>query len=451
MNFSRVFLTSFILAPFALTASDNFADATAIDLLDAQLTRVVAGTTDGATAEVGEPDHAGVTASASFWYAFTVESPRRVEILGDPSTDNGNVVMAVYTGSTLANLEVVERYQDLEISRPASSRSLGETGEPFIDRARLNFDAVPGTTYFIAVDEENNSTGSFSLTFSTSRDPLAPILEVVPAGANWSFYHALDGTSAFDPSIADTDFYDTWHTAADYDGPAFSEPSPTPLSYGGLSGEPSPATTLSPSPASGQRTAVIYNRTTFTPTRGIQALGFEGAFDDGAIIYINGIEVTRLNINNANPVFNTPALSASFAASGGTLLTERFIQYGTVSGLDLRAGVPVEIAISIHNSGVSSSDSGFNMRVYATETDPNILVIDAELLPNPASNAFTLSWQAFANITYVVEEKVGTLNAETWVPASPEITPITNRTLNVPVVIDAQKAFFRVRNIDPAE
>lgn len=447
MNFSRIFLTNLIFAPLALTASDNFADATPIEFLDSALTLSEAGTTVDATAEPGEPNHAGVTANASFWYSFTVDADRRVEIDGVPSAA-GNVVMAVYTGTTLADLEVVSRYSDFSLD--ASSRSSEPDSEPFTQNARLNFDAVAGTTYFIAVDGENSSTGAFTLNFSTSRDPHTPLFEVIPTGADWSFYQALNGTTAFDPSDIDTDFYETWHTAAIYNGPAFSAPSPSPLSYGAIEAEPNPATIWS-QPANNERNAVHYLRTTFTPTRGIQELAFEGIFDDGAIIYINGIEVTRINVNAtpADPIFNTTARAANFLRPGtSTLGSERGIQYATASDLDLQAGVPVEIAVSLHNSSTTSSDLAFHLRAYATEADPEILPIVAELRTSQSTTSFILSWEALAGITYQVEENVGSLEAESWAIIATVSAP-TDRVLNQPVFVNADAIFYRVRSLPP--
>lgn len=413
MKFLPVFLKIISALPLTLSADDNFAEATPIDFLTAQATETINGTNAAATAEDGEPAHAGVTASASLWYALTVDAKRRVELTARPGATGplSSIVMAVYTGDSLANLQTVKRYK--KIALPATSRSFGTNGEPFVAYARLSFDAKPGTTYFVAIDGENNSKGAFDLTLATSRDLMTPRFEAVPAKANWSYYQALTGTNASDPSTADTDFYTTWHTVATYDGPAFLGPAPAPFSYGTINGEPNRGTGLV-TPVTAQRQAVTYFRTTFTPKKGVQGLGFEGAIDDGAAIYINGVEVARLNVNPGTLIFNSTAVGAAFNIPiGGTLGTEEEIQYAIVSGLDLPADQEVEVGVSLHNASGTSSDSGFHMRVYATEADPDPIQLNFQ--STSVANSYRLFWLAEDGSSYDIESSTTSLDAASWV------------------------------------
>lgn len=410
MNKASLFLAGLLAAPLASLGGDNFAEATAINFSGA--TSTTAGTNATATAEDGEPAHAGVTASASFWYALTVNNDSRVEIAVRPGAAGplSNIVLAVYTGDALANLQPAKRYKRYPLQ--ATSRSLGASGEPFVPYARTCLDAKAGQTYYIAVDGESGSKGTFDMTLSTSRDPLTPRLEVIPARASWSYYQAITGTTASNPATADTDFYTTWHTADAYDGPAFRGPASAPFGYGGINAEPNLGTGLI-TPASGQRQAVTYFRTSFVAEKGIQGLGFEGSFDDGAVVYVNGVEAARMNVIAGTLTYISTAVGASFTDSGQTLGTEEEIQYATVSGLNILAGETVEIGVSCHNANTTSSDAGFHMRVYATETDPDPVQLSFEETEFPGT--YRLFWEAEEDISYNIEFSDTSFDDGSWV------------------------------------
>src|SRR5512138_2043925 len=89
-------------------ANDNFADAQEL----AGGWGTVAADNGGATAEPGEPSHAGVLANASVWFKWTAP------ISGEVSLDTVNsavqyTVLAVYTGPSVGNLVQVAAGADI--------------------------------------------------------------------------------------------------------------------------------------------------------------------------------------------------------------------------------------------------------------------------------------------------------------------------------------------------
>ena len=110
----------------------------------------VAGTTDGATKQTGEPAHGGPTnaGGASIWYRWTPtqSGPVTVDTVG--SGAGVDTLLSVYTGSSPAGLAVVAGNDD----RP------GVVGGP----SEVSFNAVANTTYSIAVDGWNGGTGPFT-------------------------------------------------------------------------------------------------------------------------------------------------------------------------------------------------------------------------------------------------------------------------------------------------
>jgi hypothetical protein len=120
---------------------------------------IVTGTNVDATAEPGEPDHAGSTAGASVWYEWTspdtVSQPRMQFWTRGSDFDT---VLAVYSGGpVLTGLVEVGSNDDYGVSSGPS---------------RVQFQPVRNTTYYIAVDGYFDSgtaaTGSIRLRLSNA-------------------------------------------------------------------------------------------------------------------------------------------------------------------------------------------------------------------------------------------------------------------------------------------
>jgi hypothetical protein len=123
-----------------------------------------------------------------------------------------------------------------------------------------------------------------------------------------------------DPELIESDFRKTWTLEEGYDGPPFNKGGFTPIGYGdyhryivrtNFGGRPD----YKPE---ADRSFTPYLRTTFTPKEAVTGLGIEGIFDDGA-----------------------------------------------VRDLDLPAGQPVHIAVSVHSSAANNYDTLFSMRMFS--------------------------------------------------------------------------------------
>jgi hypothetical protein len=200
-NPSRVpgflFLTfAFLLLPFALSAApanDNFANAA---VLSGALPITRTDSNAGATAESGEPNHAGNAATASVWYAWQATANMGCAI----STAGSGIdtSLSVYTGSSLSSLITVAEQDDNNLG-PVGTHITGMN--PFYSTiryasptvtttaSRVQFWAVAGTTYYIAVDGSNGATGNISLTISA-----ASVVSVVAATATVPKSGAQNGT-----------------------------------------------------------------------------------------------------------------------------------------------------------------------------------------------------------------------------------------------------------------
>jgi hypothetical protein len=106
-----------------------------------------------ATKEPGEPDHAGDLGGASVWWQWT--APETTNVSFDTFGSSFDTLLAVYTGASAGNLTEI-----------ASSDDFGDDY-----RSRVQFGAVAGTTYRVAVDGFDGEVGTIALNWSPSFGP----------------------------------------------------------------------------------------------------------------------------------------------------------------------------------------------------------------------------------------------------------------------------------------
>jgi uncharacterized delta-60 repeat protein len=139
-------------APFAAATNDFFASRTRISGASYHVL-----TTDvGATTEEGEP----ADLNNSLWWSWTAPSSRPVVFTTFGSSVD--TFLAIYTGSTLADLSLVACNDDALI-QPAQASPISDP----ISRVRLN--PVAGTTYQIALSLARGNVGQVAL----NMEPLA--------------------------------------------------------------------------------------------------------------------------------------------------------------------------------------------------------------------------------------------------------------------------------------
>ena len=360
-------LLSFLFLPIPLFAkgppNDNLADA---KIVAGDLPKVVQGSlTDRldrfrATKEEGEPNHAGLEGHGSVWFSWTPEKSQRVEV----STFSAKMssILAVYTGESMSDLTLVHRYQNFAF--PAFSK---QGQEPFTVCARVEFDAQAGTRYLFVVDTGDPLFKPFFLKISESRNPLKPILELFEPGSRWEYLLANTGKNeGMNPKFFDDDFFHTWMFPERYDGPEFSS-GLAPIGFGKVNSLKYRSFFLGrrdkPNIENGER-YTSYLRTTFTPILDVTAIGVEGVFDDGAIIYLNGKEVLRMNVSPEKDPQDWKTL-ANGSLFGEQLSTESNIQYGIIQNIKLPANTPVKLSLSLHNAQPDSLDLGIDLRLFA--------------------------------------------------------------------------------------
>ncbi|MBT4223734.1 MAG: redoxin family protein [Opitutae bacterium] len=221
-----------------------------------------------------------------------------------------------------------------------------------------NIEVTPTSsrTYtLIAINESGSATSKVEvIVFPKPPEDSWTLLESLPEktedllgfGSAWSYFNPTDG---IDPIQADPDFYTTWMSASGYDGPGFKQSGKAILGYGAITKSPGIVTDIG-LPASGKRYTSYFKRQ-FTVSKDSTA-GLEILSDDGAVVYLDGKEIVR----TAN--FTAPDSYHGLASSNGS--ETAVAAYGSGS---LSAGVHA-LAISVHNASKTSSDIGFDLRLF---------------------------------------------------------------------------------------
>lgn len=191
-------------APGFAPANNDFANATTITLAGASVQ--LSGTNVAATRQLGEPNHAGASATTghSVWWKWTAPSSGNATITTLGS--NFDTALAVYTGSTITGLAAVASNDDAELPQPGVSN-------PQRKRTSIvTFAAASGTTYSIAVDGWGSAsdgdlftyTGAITLNLNfdgsigTTSPAITthPISQSIPVGTSVTFTGAASGNPA---------------------------------------------------------------------------------------------------------------------------------------------------------------------------------------------------------------------------------------------------------------
>ncbi|MCB1094180.1 MAG: hypothetical protein KDN22_01200 [Verrucomicrobiae bacterium] len=199
----------------------------------------------------------------------------------------------------------------------------------------------------IAFSLHNQATTSSDIGFDLRLGPPPPPsdADVLPFGSSWEWLHPTDAT---DPADEDPDFHTTWYIADDYNGPDFNGPDEALLGYGTI--DYGAIVTDIEAPIEGERYSA-YFRTTIELTEDQPELIAEILADDGGVLYIDGEEVARINFTAEDLYYE---LTDAVGAENATTTVE--IDGGLTAGTH-------EIAFSLHNQAVTSSDLGFDLRI----------------------------------------------------------------------------------------
>ena len=126
--------------------ADNFAEASSIPSISSF---TLNATSSLATRETSEPAHVGQTATKSLWWKWVATGNGRVQV--NTKGSSFDTVLAVYTGSTLSNLQQV---------------AANDNAVAGVNYSQVDFTTSRGATYYLVVDGKNGASGNIKLTGS---------------------------------------------------------------------------------------------------------------------------------------------------------------------------------------------------------------------------------------------------------------------------------------------
>jgi hypothetical protein len=148
------------------------------------------GTNLGGTKQAGEPTHGGNAGGHSIWWNWTAPADGLAILSTEGSSFD--TLLAVYLGGSVGTLA--------EVTSSDDDGALGTS--------RVEFDAISGTTYRIAVDGSGGAIGGVSLStqfFADSapeNDAFANALTIAPVGANFTGTNVDATTETGEPAHA---------------------------------------------------------------------------------------------------------------------------------------------------------------------------------------------------------------------------------------------------------
>ena len=282
------------------------------------------------------------------------------------SSVDGLELSIIRDDGVVVHLNGVEIYRDNMPDGDISSGTLavspiGGDDESTYIRAHVSSDQLTDGDNVLAVEiHQSSSTSSdvsFNLGLQTAEAPGAN--ELVATGATWLY---LDDGSDQGTAWRDLDFDDSaWSSG------------PAELGFG----ENDEATTLT----SGHITYYFRHDFAVGNKDAIASLRLHLKRDDGAVVYINGTEVVRSNLDAGVDILYTT--TAENAGDDGALFHEF-----AVAADSLLVGDNV-IAVEIHQVSATSSDVSFDLKLERVAPDSGIVASS-----NPEIQAFIASVRA---------------------------------------------------------
>ncbi|GEM_PF-3301640 len=241
------------------------------------------------------------------------------------------------------------------------------TGNTHVDNG-----LTPSTSFdyvVVAYDAVGNRSGDSAVLSVVTADPEPQVVEVLPFGSTWSY---LD-TGSYPGS--------TWTLSSFDDAGWPSGPAELGVNDGGE------VTVVAPRPT-------VWMRSTFTVAdpAAIEAFDLELVADDGAVVFVNGIEVIRDNVGPGPVDGSTAALSYRWGAAE-TVVRTFAVPPGVLTG-----GTNT-IAVAVINAP-GSSDMSFDLRaelLVGVGGAPDVMPPSQPaglVATNVSSTSLQLSWVA---------------------------------------------------------
>ncbi|MGI9244292.1 MAG: hypothetical protein ACR2RV_26065 [Verrucomicrobiales bacterium] len=288
-----------------------------------------------------------------------------VAITGSPSQSTLDLYPQTFSVqlSTFSSNTVHVDYQLAAIEAPDSGETTLHSGtltfQPSETRKLLDLPLPAGSYSLVRLSlggADNASNTGGEAWFVGSGAGVDP--QLIPRGANWSYSADRAEPSG---SWADLAYDDTgWNSG------------PTPIGYG--DGDEATELTAAEIGPGDDRTSAVYFRHEFqvSDPASISALTLNLQRDDGAVVYLNGSEVARSNMDAGAVDYSTMAAGSAGNSTEENTYYEIPLPPSTLPLLQTGSNI---LAVEIHQSSLTSSDLSFDLDLVATRSDQTFELI----------------------------------------------------------------------------
>jgi hypothetical protein len=287
----------------------------------------------------------------------------------------------------------------------------GSVATPPFELIISNFNRLQASITAIATDNEGASSTSFESAVS-----FAPAL--APRNAIWRYWDS------------GSDLGTAWRTVS-FDDSAWAS-GPAELGYG--DGDEATVLNYGPNPANKPITTYFRHAFSLGDISEFTRLVLFLLQDDGAVVYLNGIEVARENMPAGNVTFTTRAATAYTGSD------ERRFRDFHVPAEHLRAGKNV-LAVEVHQESPSSSDLSFNLELLGlVDSSPPRLMIESN------GDLLELTWSAY-QLGYILEAATDLTPPIHWEPIDVSNAIRDKGLQSVKLASGKNALFFRLRRL----
>jgi len=154
-------------------------------------------------------------------------------------------------------------------------------------------------------------------------------------------------------------------------------------------------------------------------------------YDDGAVVYLNGVEVWRVNMPNGTITYSTAASSSS----GDNAQATTTITSSLVSGSNL-------MAVEVHQRSASSSDISFNLTMSGVPASGVAVITRGPYLQRASDNKLVLRWRTNLATASIVDYGDSTSNLNF---SEVDTTSTTEHILVIDSLTPATTYFYQIR------